>query len=113
MIPSVLTILAFHPLLPALLLGVVGTALIGWGISHVMQRRRVPYASVNRSFCRRLGVTGRRRRMLDDLARRADLPCAASLLVSRGCFDEVVKRTAIDARLRPHLQEVRRQVFGR
>ena len=86
---------------------VVGTAAIVSLVRHDRARHRPTF----RRMCRALRLSSGQRRTLDDIARVVRVP-AASLLISRGCFDAAIRRAAVPRRQERRLAAVRRKVFG-
>ncbi len=64
-----------------------------------------------RRLCRRLGVAGAQRRLIERAAAALSVPGGA-LLVSRGCFDDAVDQLPVRGDERRRLADVRRKVFS-
>lgn len=95
--------------LPGLLIAMAASLATLAAVS-LLRRDRRRYGPTFRRICRSLRVTSAERRRLQRLARRARVPCAASLLISRGYFDAAVTRGASGEDVR-RLDSVRRRVF--
>jgi len=80
-------------------------------IVSLVRRDRQRLGATTRRLCRAMRIRASDRRLLERLARALAGPVyAASLLVSRGCFDAAASRaTPCDAR---RLTSLRRRVFG-
>ena len=99
-------------LIAGTLLGVLGTALGGWTISRLIARDRARFGPTTRALCRRLGLSRDQRRLAGRIARAVSLPCAASVLVSRGCFDRAVERAPLSREEAQRLRVMRQRIFG-
>ena len=84
-------------------------ALITVSTISLVRRDRARHGPTYRRLCRALRIPVSDRRLLRRIARSIDVPCAASLLVSRGCFDAAAKRQGREVSRR--LAAVRGRVF--
>ena len=91
---------------------VVGGALatgVGW---NLIRRTRGRGGLTYRRLCRGLGLDGPQRRLVAQVARAAGIDPAASLLISRGCFDRALHRCLGHRRPDRRLVAIRHRVFG-
>jgi hypothetical protein len=112
-LPDVYALLAASPgrLVIAGLLVAMALALAVLAARSLIGRDRARGGPTCRRLCRALGVRVAQRRRLERVARRAGVPSAASLLMSRGCYDAAVARYAAGPADADELAAVRRQVF--
>ncbi len=86
----------------------MGLAVATLAMASLIRHDRVRHGPSSRRFCRRLGLSGAERRLLERVARASGAPGAGSLLVSRGHFDTAAGLFAGDAR---SLSAIRTNVF--
>ncbi len=107
------TVLSPQRLLIGGVLICVAITLATAAIVSLLRRDRARLGATTRRLCRAMRIGASDRRLLDRLARgmgEGPPVFAASLLVSRGCFDAAASRArARDAR---RLESVRRRLFG-
>ena len=108
--PDPLTALVRQPRLVGGVLIAMAVMLAICAIVSLVRRDRARQGPTFRRMCRALRIRAADRRRLQDLARTGRAP-AASLLVSRGCFDAAVSRLAAGRRRAGRLAAVRRRVF--
>jgi hypothetical protein len=75
------------------------------------QRDRAALNPELRRVCRALGISRSQRRALSVVARRAGLSSAASMLVSRGCFDHACDVARPGGRLGARVKGARAAAF--
>jgi hypothetical protein len=92
-------------------MGVLLTALAGWSGDRMVRLDRKRHGPTRRMVCRELGLNRHQQRRLESIARQAGLPGAASMLISRGCFNWAVSNVAVPRQFRPELAAVRKRVF--
>lgn len=90
--------------------GVMATALLGWSASRMAAQDRLRHGPTRRQVSAALGLSRSQQRTLESIARRAGLPGAVSMLMSRGCFEWAVA-TAAPPQARFELAAIRRRVF--
>ncbi len=93
-------------------LGIVGSALIGWSLSSLIRYDRVQYRATYRRVCRSLGINGKERRVLNLVARQAELPSPVSMLMSRGCFDFALSSGSLTSQDASMLDSLRTRLFS-
>ncbi len=91
---------------------VVGGALATGVVWNLIRRTRGGGGGTYRRLCRGLGLDGPQGRMVAQVARSAGIDHAASLLISRGCFDRAVQRCMGHRGPDRRLVAIRQRVFG-
>ncbi len=91
---------------------VVGGALATGVVWNLIRRKRGGGGCTYRRLCSGLGLDGPQRRMVAQVARAAGIDHAASLLISRGCFDRAVQRCLGHRGPDRRLVAIRQRVFG-
>ena len=86
-------------------------ALMVLATRSLLRRDRARYGPTCRRVCSSLGIRDGERRLLERLARRAGVPSAATLLISRGSFEAAVARHGVGKTYAETLSSIRRKVF--
>lgn len=109
--PDLLSSLVGEPRVAGALLVAVAAVVALVAVVSLVRRDRARYGPTFRRLCRALRVGGADRRRVSDLARALGAP-AASLLVSRGCFDAAVVAARIPRGRAKRVDALRKRVFG-
>ena len=99
-------------MLLAAALAAPGAALAAWLVLTALRRDRARGGPGERLLARSLRLTRDQLRLLRRAARAADLPNAACLLISRGCFDFAVERYAARGGDSAALRGLRRKLYS-
>ena len=95
---------------------IVGMIAIGLSlallVTYTTLRRRARFGSPARVLSRQLGLGLPSQRLLGRVARKVNLPGAAPMLISRGCFDHSVKRYPARQADASRLASIRERVFS-
>ncbi len=90
---------------------VLGVALGAWVVMRMRSQDRLRQGPAYRRLSRALGLGRRDRTLVWLVAREARLPCPASLLISRGCFDHAARRSVSRPGRSRRLAAIRQRVF--
>ncbi len=90
---------------------VLGVSLGAWVVMRMRSQDRLRQGPAYRRLSRALGLGRRDRTLVWLVAREARLPCPASLLISRGCFDHAARRSVSRPGRSRRLAAIRRRVF--
>jgi hypothetical protein len=89
----------------------VGILLLARTLRRAWRHDKLRYGAATRQLCRASSLTREDVRLARRLAKAADLPHLASLLISRGCFDYAAGRLAADDAEAERISALRRRVF--
>lgn len=81
-------------------------------LAWILYQDNKQHGPAARRLGRRLGLRRRELHMLHVVAEHAELPSAACLLISRGCFDVAAEHVSISHEQRRFLHAIRRRLFG-
>ncbi len=90
----------------------MAAALAGTAALALIRRDRRRLGPLTRQLARNLGLDRSQCRAMQRVARAAGLPTAASMLISRGCFDAAVRSATPDETRMATLAGIRTDVFA-
>jgi len=108
-----MTILATEPLprIIALLASAMLCGLLAAFVMRAGRRDRAIHGPAFRRIARGIGLGPLEQRSLIRLARLAEYPTPACLLISRGCFDAAVERASCESAREGALIRLRQRIF--